>query len=523
MKNYSETTWTELNSKNRISPVCGINAVSTKQVAEYLGVTGKELSAMRAKLIGRLKTLGMFTESMKNLFGRIPGAEKLSGFEYVLPLEDGGTIRVSGGPVVYYPAGALALLADAVQERCAVNRAAAYNQAKENPAPVGAEMNLVVFSNPEFGDIRAVEIDGEPWFVGKDIAVALGYSNPRKTLCDHIDEEDKGVTKCDTLGGAQEMTIINESGLYSLILSSKLQDAKKFKRWVTSEVLPSIRKPSPKHGGCAAQQGQMSGYAPVVTSLPPAQNAGVTMQMFENPLFGKIRTITENSKTLFCGSDVAKALGYKNPTKALSDHCKGTVDRRTNDSLGRQQTMKFIPEGDIYRLAAQSELPRADAFERWIFDEVLPSIRKHGGYIAGQEQMSDDELMAKALMVAQNKIAERDRLISELKTKAEIDAPKVAFADAVHDARSDITVEKFAKLLCNKNGVNIGRNNMFFLLRNMGYLRENNMPYQKYLQAGYFTTRELLKNGRLLVQTMITGKGQMLLFDKVIDAVRSSM
>ena len=101
---------------------------------------------------------------------------------------------------------------------------------------------LMIFNSPEFGQVRSVEIDGEPWLVGKDVAAALGYSNPRKALIDHVDEEDKGVTKCDTPGGTQEMTIINESGLYSLILSSKLPGAKKFKRWVTSEVLPSIRK-----------------------------------------------------------------------------------------------------------------------------------------------------------------------------------------------------------------------------------------------------------------------------------------
>lgn len=101
---------------------------------------------------------------------------------------------------------------------------------------------LQVFENPEFGSIRTVEIDGEPWLVGKDVAAALGYSNPRKALADHVDKEDKGVTKCDTPSGIQQMTIINESGLYSLILSSKLPGAKKFKRWVTAEVLPSIRK-----------------------------------------------------------------------------------------------------------------------------------------------------------------------------------------------------------------------------------------------------------------------------------------
>lgn len=101
---------------------------------------------------------------------------------------------------------------------------------------------LKIFENHEFGAVRTVEIGGEPWLVGKDVATALGYSNPRDALVKHVDDEDKGVAKCDTLGGAQELTIINEPGLYSLVLSSKLPGAKKFRRWVTSEVLPSIRK-----------------------------------------------------------------------------------------------------------------------------------------------------------------------------------------------------------------------------------------------------------------------------------------
>lgn len=99
-----------------------------------------------------------------------------------------------------------------------------------------------IFDHPEFGNLRCIEIDGEPWFVGKDVATALGYSNTRKAVLVHVDAEDKGVTKWDTPGGIQEMTIINESGLYSLILSSKLESAKRFKRWVTSEVLPALRK-----------------------------------------------------------------------------------------------------------------------------------------------------------------------------------------------------------------------------------------------------------------------------------------
>lgn len=102
--------------------------------------------------------------------------------------------------------------------------------------------DLKIWENPEFGELRIVEMSGEPWMVGKDVAQALGYTNPRKALADHVDEEDKGVTKCYTPGGTQEMTVINESGLYSLVLSSKLPSAKRFRRWVTGEVLPSIRK-----------------------------------------------------------------------------------------------------------------------------------------------------------------------------------------------------------------------------------------------------------------------------------------
>nr|DAS84006.1 MAG TPA: repressor domain protein [Caudoviricetes sp.] len=109
---------------------------------------------------------------------------------------------------------------------------------------------MQIFKNDNFGLVRTLEINGEPWFVGKDIAVVLGYSNTRDALSKHVDNEDKGVAECDTLGGSQELTVINESGLYSLILSSKLPTAKAFKRWVTSEVLPAIRK----HGLYATEE-----------------------------------------------------------------------------------------------------------------------------------------------------------------------------------------------------------------------------------------------------------------------------
>lgn len=116
-------------------------------------------------------------------------------------------------------------------------------------------MNAIqIFNNKEFGDLRIVLIDNEPWMIGKDVAEALGYTNPRKAIADHVDEEDKGVTKCDTLGGKQDLTVINESGVYALIFASKLESAKRFKRWVTAEVLPSLRK----NGGYILNQDSMT-------------------------------------------------------------------------------------------------------------------------------------------------------------------------------------------------------------------------------------------------------------------------
>ena len=123
--------------------------------------------------------------------------------------------------------------------------------------------DLQIFNNPEFGNIRTVIVDGEPWFVGKDIAEALGYEKPTDAVRKRVDDEDRGISKMETPSGIQNMTIINESGLYSLILSSKLPNAKKFKRWVTSEVLPAIRKTG---------HYEVPGYAPKATSIGEVVN-----------------------------------------------------------------------------------------------------------------------------------------------------------------------------------------------------------------------------------------------------------
>ena len=137
------------------------------------------------------------------------------------------------------------------------------------------------------------------------------------------------------------------------------------------------------------------------------------IQFFDSTEFGSIRVVEEDGKFLFCGSDVAKALGYSRPNEAVSTHCKGTVKRRTPTTSGVQE-MLFIPEGDVYRLISRSKLPAAERFEVWVFDEILPSIRKYGGYMAGQEVLTDAELLANAMLVANRVIEDRERQIKEL-------------------------------------------------------------------------------------------------------------
>ena len=135
----------------------------------------------------------------------------------------------------------------------------------------------VVFDNPEFGRVRVVEIDGEPWLVGKDVAAVLGYSDTDQVLRKHVDDEDKLTRQFNGSGQSRSATIINETGLYSLVLSSKLPNAKKFRRWVTSEVLPSIRK----YGGYIAGQEQM--FDDELSKQASCRQAGRYFFMFKSP------------------------------------------------------------------------------------------------------------------------------------------------------------------------------------------------------------------------------------------------
>lgn len=141
------------------------------------------------------------------------------------------------------------------------------------------------------------------------------------------------------------------------------------------------------------------------------------IQIFNNKEFGQVRAIEVNGEPYFVANDVARALGYSNPSKATNDHCKKSIMRRGNDSLGRQQEFKVIPEGDIYRLIVKSQLPSAEKFETWVFDEVLPSIRKTGSYTVKTTDKDSIKLMNARSRMANTylRLAKIDTLSSEYK------------------------------------------------------------------------------------------------------------
>ena len=230
------------------------------------------------------------------------------------------------------------------------------------------------------------------------------------------------------------------------------------------------------------------------------------IQVFENVDFGEMRSCIENDGTiLFCASDVAKALGYSRPNDAVNAHCRATVKRRTPIS-GKTQEINFIPEGDVYRLIVKSKLPSAVKFEHWVFDEVLPSIRKTGGYKLPQT-------FSEALRALADAEEEKERLAA----KIEADKPKVMFAEAVDCSPTAIQIGDLAKIL-KQNGIDIGRNRLFTWLRENGYIMKNtvngfsNMPTQMAMELRLFEVKEHHydrgEDTILGSTTLVTVKGQ---------------
>lgn len=239
------------------------------------------------------------------------------------------------------------------------------------------------------------------------------------------------------------------------------------------------------------------------------------IQIFKSDSFGAVRTTTdENGKILFCGKDVAMALGYKKTADAISAHCKGVCEIPT-PSNGGVQMMKFITEGDVYRLTFGSKLPTAEKFTDWVADEILPTIRKYGAYMTDsvieQALTSPDFLIQLATQLKEEQAQRR-----VLEQQVESDRPKVLFADAVETSQTSILVGDLAKLI-KQNGVDIGQKRLFAWMRENGYLIKSgsstNMPTQRSMDMKLFEVKERSISNpdgsvRVTKTTKVTGKGQ---------------
>lgn len=253
------------------------------------------------------------------------------------------------------------------------------------------------------------------------------------------------------------------------------------------------------------------------------------LQIFNNEEFGEIRTVTVNNEPWFVASDIAKALGYRmasDMTRRIDDEDKGYAKMSTH---GGEQEMSIINESGLYAGVFCSSLESAKRFKHWVTSEVLPSIRKNGGYIAGQENLSDEELLSKALMVAQRKIEEKNQLIAMQDSRIQEMRPKEIFADAVSASRTSILIGDLAKLIC-QNGYQIGQKRLFQWLRDNGYLIKRkdsdwNMPTQKSIEMGLFEIKESTHvdgNGcNITTRTpKATGKAQIYFVNKFLEKMK---
>lgn len=223
----------------------------------------------------------------------------------------------------------------------------------------------------------------------------------------------------------------------------------------------------------------------------------------------EVRTIQKDGEPWWVLKDVCEVLGLSSPHKVferLDDDEKG---RNQIPTLGGEQEMTVVNESGLYNVILRSDKPEAKPFRKWVTSEVLPSIRKNGGYIANQENLTPEQIVANALIVAQNIISQKDKQIEQMKPKAE-------FFDAVADSRTAISMNEVSKVLGIKG---YGRNNLFEFLRNNGILDRWNVPYQRYIDCGWFRVIEqkYTRQGEPCVTT------KTLVYQKGVDAIRKKI
>lgn len=247
------------------------------------------------------------------------------------------------------------------------------------------------------------------------------------------------------------------------------------------------------------------------------------LKVFNHPQFGTVRAVEIEGEPWLVGKDVADVLGYQNPSKAIIDHVDegDKLNNKSLSSLG-QRGGWLINESGLYSLVFGSKLPEAKKFKHWVTSEVLPSIRRDGGYMHTSPDMTDEEIMARAVLLGQKKIEEQAKRIQEMR-------PKEIFADRVSASESSILVGDLAKLL-KQNGVDMGQKRLFRWLRDKGYLIKYgisyNLPTQRSMELGLFEIKETTithSDGHISISktVKVTGKGQVYFVNKFLVKERA--
>lgn len=258
------------------------------------------------------------------------------------------------------------------------------------------------------------------------------------------------------------------------------------------------------------------------------------LQLFSSERFGKLRATQIDCEVWFAATDVAKALGYRDAnqiTRALDDDEKrwseGTLSECTHSHLG----IRLINESGLYRVLMRSQRPEAVPFQRWLAHEVVPEIRRNGGYIATSTEDSDADIMARALLIAQKTINRKNELIALHEATIEDMKPKALFADAVADSDGTCLIGELAKMMC-QNGLEIGQNRLFKLLQRDGYLGKSgsnrNVPTQRSMDMKLFRIKETAvthSDGRVTINRTpkVTGKGQAYFIGRYCGAVSDGL
>lgn len=395
-------------------------------------------------------------------------------------------------------------------------------------------MNIMkIFEHEQFGSIRIVENDGDVWFIASDVAKALWYRRPNYAVNDYCKKDSKLIY--DPASGKKKIyDVISEKDVITLIMRSNLHNAERFHDWIFAGVLPSIRKTDMDFPQVPEKTSDIKFELTNYVNLQSKKQINTSIKIFDHEQFGSIRIADNNGDPWFVAKDVCSVLELGNigqATSSLDEDEKRSIT--INDGTPGSPVITIISESGMYSIVLRSRKPEAKAFKRWICHEVLPSIRKQGGY---KSSYSVPKSLPEALRLAADlaektelAIIERDIAIHEkcaLEQQVAIDQPHVEFSNAIGSSDDTILMATLSAIL-RKNGIttikvygeilSMGQNNLFKWMHENKYLRRNgklhNHPTQKSLNSGILIVKESYyktPNGRtnISITPLITTKGQ---------------